>query len=346
MNKINRYHKNIAILVAIMIIVFVVGGVANTRASTCISLNADLGYGAVDNVAGGPVSQLQGFLRDSNYLVASSTGYFGQATLSAVKAFQTSGSVSSTGYVGPLTRAMITQKSCIYSTSNTSVVGSSAATVNSVPPSVSVPISLPAISRGSITSPVTGQVISIGSSTVIRWSRSLTGNYDLSLEQPGGAGVGFIANDQFSGTNQNQYIWKVGKIFLTQSNSYQTVPAGTYRIRLRDSSVGDPATDQLSGWFTVIASQFSVSSIVPPRGLADDSTSFVLFGSGLTPSTHIYFDSNYSGLRATNRYVSPDGSLVVFTVPTTVPAGSHMLYINDGQSSSPLSMPFVVSTIQ
>ena len=346
MNKINRYYKNIVIIVAIIVTLFVIDGIAYAHASTCISLNADLGYGAVDNVAGGLVSQLQGFLRDSKYLVASPTGYFGQATLSAVKAFQLANGISSTGYVGPLTRTLINQESCISSATNAPAISPAVATANSIPQSVSIPIPSPVISNVSITSPITGQVMSVGSSTVFRWSRPLNGNYDLSLEQPGGAGAGFITNDQSSGTNQNQYLWKVGKIFLSQSNSYQTVPAGTYRIRVRDSSVGNSSRDQVSGWFTIVASQFSVSSVVPSRCLADDDTSVVLFGSGLTPSTFIYIDSNYSGTQATNRYISPDGSLVVFTVPTTVPAGSHMLYINDGQGSSPLSIPFVVSTIQ
>jgi hypothetical protein len=171
-------------------------------------------------------------------------------------------------------------------------------------------------------------------------------NYDISLEQPGGAGAGFVAVDQSPGVNGNQYLWKVGKIYMSQDNSYQTVSAGTYRIRLHDNSVGTTATDQLSGWFTIVASQFSVASVTPLSAFADDSTSVVLFGSGFTPSASVYFDTNYSNLRATSRYVSPDGTLIVFTVPTTVPSGPHTLYINDGQNSPPLSLPFVVSIIQ
>ena len=335
------------IVVAVVVLTGIFIGITNrANGATCLNLNSDLGTGTSDSVSGGPVYQLQVYLRSSSFLAANPTGYFGSATLSAVKAFQLANGISSTGYVGPLTRTLINQKSCISSTANTPAVISSAITANSIPQSVSVPISPPAISNGSITSPTTGQVMSIGSSTVIRWSRPLNGNYDLSLEQPGGAGVGFITNDQSSGTNQNQYLWKVGKIFLSQSNSYQTISAGTYRIRIHGSSIGNSATDQVSGWFTMVASRFSVSSIVPSRGLADDDTSIVLFGSGLTPSASIYFDTNYSNLRATNRYVSPDGTLIVFTIPVTVPAGPHTLYINDGQSSSPLSLPFVVSTIQ
>ena len=120
---------------------------------------------------------------------------------------------------------------------------------------------------------------------------------------------------------------------------------GTYRIRLQNATSGASPTDQVSGWFTIIAQQFNASLIVPTSAYADNTTSIVMFGSGLTTATAIYFDSNYLNLRANNAYVSPDGTLLVFTIPTTVPSGQHTLYVNNGQNASPITLPFTVSVI-
>ena len=151
---------------------------------------------------------------------------------------------------------------------------------------------------------------------------------------------------QSPNTNSNQYVWNVGKIYTSQSNSYQTLSPGTYRIRLQSSISGASTNDQTSGWFTIVAPQFAVTSVTPSYSFADNATSVVLFGSGFTSSASIYFDNNYSGLMATNKYVSPDGTVIVFTIPTTVSSGPHTLYINNGQSSSPVSLSFVVNSTQ
>jgi hypothetical protein len=165
------------------------------------------------------------------------------------------------------------------------------------------------------------------------------------LEQPGGIGAGFIAQS-LSSNSSSTYVWKVGKVFSSNTNSNQNVAAGTYRIRLESISSGPASTDEVSGWFTITTSQFAVNSIMPSSAYADDSTSVVLFGTGLSSSASVYFDANYSGIRANNRYESADGSVLVFTIPTTVSAGTHTLYINDGVSSTPVILSFVVSTIQ
>jgi hypothetical protein len=138
----------------------------------------------------------------------------------------------------------------------------------------------------------------------------------------------------------------VGKIFSSDMNSNQNVAAGTYRIRLEGVSSGALSTDQVSGWFTIVAPQFVVNSVMPSSAYADNATSVVLFGSGFTTSASVYFGTNNSSLRANNTYVSPDGTVLVFTIPTTVPAGSYTLFINNGTGLSPATLPFVVSSIQ
>lgn len=81
--------------------------------SQCLALNKSMTFGAKDSVYGGQVSDMQFFLSERGYLKADPTGYFGQATLAAVKAFQGDNGITTNGVVGPLTRAAMNQISCI-----------------------------------------------------------------------------------------------------------------------------------------------------------------------------------------------------------------------------------------
>jgi len=313
-----------------------------SHASTCLQLNSDLSYGMSDKGSSDSIYLLQQYLQGLGYLTATPNGHFGPATLSAVKTYQANNNISNTGYVGLLTRTSISQKTC-------SASSSTPVNASTVPQTISIPVPSPVteVVNTNITSPVTGQVFSIGSSTVIRWNNTPSSIYDIDLEQPGGAGAGFIAVSQSANTNSNQYVWNVGKILNSQSNSYQTLSPGTYRIRVKSSMGGASTNDQTSGWFTVVAQQFTINSVVPSSAYADNATSFVLFGTGFTNSTSVYFDSNYSSLKANNQYVSSDGTVLVFTIPTDVPSGSHTLYINNnGYNSSPVTIPFTVLSVQ
>lgn len=337
-------NKHLAYLLLLPVTILVASlftDASRSQASTCLQLNSDLSYGMSDSSYSESIYFLQEYLQGLGYLTATPNGHFGPATFSAVKTYQNNNNISNTGYIGPLTRSSISQKTC-------SVV--TPITTTSITPATPSPTivtnSVPVVYNITITSPSTGQVLSIGSTTIIRWSTPMAGNYNISLEQPGGAGAGFIALSQSAGINGNQYVWNVGKIFSSQTNTYQNLVAGTYRIRLQGTATGASPTDKVSGWFTIVASQFAVTSVTPSSAFADNATSVVLFGSGFTSSASIYFDTNYSGLMATNRYVSPDGTVIVFTVPTIVSSGTHTLYINNGQSSSPASLSFVVNSIQ
>ncbi len=84
---------------------------------------------------------------------------------------------------------------------------------------------------------------------------------------------------------------------------------------------------------------------MPTSAVADNVTPVVLFGTGLTLGTSVYFDSDISGIRANNVYVSPTGTVLVFTVPTNVSAGSHTLIIHNGSGLTSPSLPFMVSSI-
>jgi len=333
-------HYLFGLLAMATIVSFTSVSILAVNANTCVRLVSDISYGQTDSASGGSITMLQGYLQLNGFFASSPNGHFGPATLSAVKVFQTSNNISATGYVGSLTRTAISNKTCSISTLLTNTVTSSSVLA---PVVTSAPVA--AVSNTNITSPSTGQVLSVGSTTVIRWMNTPPSIFNLSLEQPGGSGAGFIATSQSTNTNGNQYVWKVGQVFSSQTNSNVDVTPGTYRIRLQGASSGASSNDQTSGWFTILAQQFGVSSVVPSSAYADNTTSVVLFGTGFTTGASVYFDTNYLSLRANNTYISPDGTILVFTIPTTIGSGVHTLYINNGQNSTPVTLPFTINSI-
>lgn len=80
-----------------------------TTACTDIQASLNLGSGNSKKVE---VIKLQDFLRTQGHLNSESTGYFGQATFNAVKAFQKAKGLQAVGNVGPQTRAEIKKASC------------------------------------------------------------------------------------------------------------------------------------------------------------------------------------------------------------------------------------------
>ncbi len=338
----NTAKQIIKIIVLSVVVVLTIHAItADTFASTCVQINSNLSYDQTDSTTDGPVMMLQKYLQLNGYFSSNPNGHFGLVTLASVKKIQAGNNLAATGYVGPLTRALISQKTC--STVST-VATSHIPTPQSLTPSE--PVTPTIVSNTNITAPLTGQVLSTGSTTIVRWNNTPANTYNIILEQPGGVGAGFVAQDQSPYGNVNQYIWNVGKVYSSQSNSNQNVVPGTYRLRLESTNIGATSSDETSGWFTVINRQFSVNSVSPANAYADNTTSVVLFGQGFTTSASVYFDTNYSSYRANNSFVSSDGTVLVFTIPTTVTSGSHTLYINDGLNSTPVQLPLLVSVIK
>ncbi|MCX6752837.1 MAG: peptidoglycan-binding domain-containing protein [Candidatus Nomurabacteria bacterium] len=94
----NKLLKSIAF--GLMIVTLVVVGVTfkSTKASADCSISMDL----KQTMSGADVTCLQ-----TKLAVTPATGYFGNITLAAVKAYQTAHGIPSTGFVGPLTRASL-----------------------------------------------------------------------------------------------------------------------------------------------------------------------------------------------------------------------------------------------
>lgn len=108
--------KNIVYMLVLSL--FVIGGQSVYAQSVtdvkmyCLSIPYNLAYGSRDVDGDTYVSKLQAFLQRKGFLAVNPTGFFGTATLSAVKSFQLSEGISATGYVGPLTRERIEYKTC------------------------------------------------------------------------------------------------------------------------------------------------------------------------------------------------------------------------------------------
>ncbi len=88
--------------------------------STCVSIDNNLRYKMKDTTTDGDVNTLQDFLISGNYMSGQPTGFFGLATLKAVKLFQQRQGLSPvSGYVGPMTRDKIKAVSCATDTGST-----------------------------------------------------------------------------------------------------------------------------------------------------------------------------------------------------------------------------------
>ena len=88
-----------------------VGDTDNDNGS-CVDLQYNMRYRMRDVSVNNEVSDLQDYLIAEGYLSGNTTGFFGVATLKAVKSFQAQNGLISSGYVGPVTRAKIKSLSC------------------------------------------------------------------------------------------------------------------------------------------------------------------------------------------------------------------------------------------
>lgn len=79
---------------------------------SCVELSVSFGYRSSDRTTSGSVSELQNFLITKGYLQSEATGFFGSATLKAVKSYQGAKGFGQTGYVGSFTRGAIKTDSC------------------------------------------------------------------------------------------------------------------------------------------------------------------------------------------------------------------------------------------
>jgi hypothetical protein len=269
--------------------------------ATCTNLSVDLSQRST----GATVTALQNFLKDSGYLSAAPNGYFGPATFSAVKAFQTENKIDSTGFVGPATRAAIRAKSCA---------------APAPTPSQPVPY-VPTTPTSSVTLPESGQTLTIGKSYPIRWKTEIKGSYDIILEDEHGVAKGYIASNLWGGKSHE---WKAGNIDSAASDM-RIAPAGSYKIRVRSNS---SAEDQTSGVFRLDGPALRVNSIIPSAISNDENEAIVLYGRGFTSATSVYIDG-IRNIRTSRLFVSSDGRVLVFSIPERLSSGTHVISLRN-----------------
>ena len=322
-----------------MCAVFLLSNVATVSATTgCLSFSSDLGYGMTDASTGGPVALLQQYLASVGYLAVAANGHFGPATVAAVESFQAANGISATGRVGPLTRAALGRITCAGSSGGVQAAQPLQTAVQAQTiPTIIQPVN-PAAAASVITAPQAGQTLTTGQSFDIVWNSPLYSRYDLVLVSPNGAGAGFIAS---SVTNANSYLWTVGSVFSSQTQSNIIVPVGSYQIRIQNSATGAEPNDPISNPFTIAAATLGISSVFPASVPANGNTAAVLYGSNLNSSVSVTFSG--TGAKGQVLYVSPDGKVLVFSVPNGTPAGSQAVYVTNqsGQSSNQLSFTII-----
>jgi len=284
---------------------------------SCTNLTSDLSRGMIDSYANGSVFTLQNFLSAQGYLKATPNGSFGPATFSSVIAFQVANNISSTGFVGPITRAAIRSISCSSSVNNT----------NTTQTSVVTP-SLPVTPTVSITEPTTGANLSIGQKYTISWNGSGQAGYSIVLEDQNGVSQGFIQPNMVT---SGSYVWQVGQVLSGATNLYSTVGAGLYKIHIYNVSGG--MSDVWSGVFNIVAPPLTLQNIIPSTiSLKSTNSAIALYGSGLNTSIQISIDGYYN-LSGNASYVSPDGSVAVFLIPSGITTGLHNVVVSNNYGS-------------
>jgi hypothetical protein len=240
--------------------------------------------------------------------------------------FQSAKGVSSTGYVGPLTRAAVAAVSC-----GTASVSSQAAVQNIAPVAPSVSVS------SNITAPLSGANLLIGQTYTIAWNGASQSGYSIVLENQNGLSQGFITpNSQIS----NSYNWQVGTVLSSVTNAYSIVAPGTYRIHLESVSSGSP--DMYSGNFTISAPPLSVSAVMPTTISLSNNRTLAIYGSGLNYSVSLNIDGSYT-LSGSPLYASPDGTIAVFSLPSSVPPGIYAGIVSNSYGSIVASPAFTVT---
>lgn len=289
---------------------------ANTN--VCTNLPTDLAIGATNSSSNNMVGMLQTFLINEGFLVTTSIGRFGPATEEAVIRFQRANSLSASGFVGPLTRALIKSRTCTTPTT----------------PAPSTPVSTPApttqtpsqtIAPGYVvTYPTAGRSFTLGDQTTISWTGPKDQSVDITLEDQNGVGQGYIASGLY---NITQYTWKVGEIF---SGDKKTISGpGTYRIRVRSSSRGIQAGDRTSVAIGINATPLYIRNLLPGSSMPNDGkTTGVIYGTGFNNTSAIKIDGEW-GMAISPTYLSPDGRVLVFTIPSYIGPGNHTISVKN-----------------
>lgn len=293
--------------------------------SNCLDLSYDLYQGLSDKANDKAVTNLQKFLKNNQYLSATPNGYFGPSTKSAVKAFQSKNNISSTGRVGPATRQVIRNMSCQANTNSASVIE---AVATPKPDRVNA-------SNMTVTNPSTGMVLRSENRTQVEWKNIPNAIYDIKLEDKNGLSYGFVANS----VSGNSYNWEIGKVFSARTNSEIFVEPGSYRLALTSSNYRQDIPDQYSGLFSVLGRPLEIDSITPGSVSNSKDNSLVLYGRGFDSTTLVYYFNDNINRTIRPEFISTDGTIAVFKIPSQSITGQYNIYVYNTYSSGATSTP-------
>jgi len=294
---------------------------------TCVDLSYDLYQGLGDKGTDRSILNLQNYLLKNNYLLSTPNGYFGPATLSAVKRYQLDNGISSTGRVGPITRKKIRDNSC-NSNNNTASV------INSIPSPTPKPGRINN-SNLTVSYPTENSTHVTDTKIKIRWNGSGNNIYGLILEDKDGIGVGHITSSVLG----DSYEWVVGKVYSARTNSEIVVEPGLYRVRLIGAGYSLSIPEQYSGLFTIQGKPLEIDSITPSSIRNDNDSSVVIFGRGFDNTTMVNFDVNNNGRVVKPTFVSSDGKVLVFTASSFIRPLQYSVTVNNKYDSGATSTP-------
>ncbi len=283
--------------------------------SACADILVNLAYGTKDTyVNGNAVSMLQDFLNSNGFLTVNPTGYFGRATLAAVKSFQTANGISGTGYVGPITRAKIKAIDC------------NGASINGVTPLVSNTQNTVAPTNNTNTTPATNN--SITNATTVP-----TNNFYAKLSINGSE-----ASSQNLPEGYYNFTWSTNAVycrasgdpywtgFKSRTGGTENIWAGNEKtlVTTYDLSCYGPSGELLAKKDIKVTfsspSVPTITSVSPTSGTTN--THVTIYGTNLTGASEIdFYDSNNvlrGGITSSTVYpITSSNNQVQFTIGGT-----------------------------
>ena len=276
----------------------------------CTNITSTLSLGSTDTGGSTQVIMLQNYMVNLSFLYETPNGYFDNQTQAAVKEFQTANSITASGQVDTATAAKIKLLTCPQTATITTPIQT--ATVSNL-----------------VLSPKGGENLGIGGSYKIAWTNQPNTSYDILLAGVDNNTNGYIASNLYQ---VGSFAWRVGDITSASNPYHHLVSSGSYRIDVRTYIAGGTVTDNYSGIIQIASSPLAISEIFPASVPADGITSVVLYGAGFGTQPAIYLDGSQNN-DITPEYVSPDGKVIVFTIPVAVSSGKHTVQIISNPSS-------------
>jgi peptidoglycan hydrolase-like protein with peptidoglycan-binding domain len=251
------------------------------------------------------VLQLQGFLKDRGYLTGQTTGFFGDGTRNALKAFQAANGFRQTGSTGNLTKARIKSLTCGGSGSNGS--GQYVA-----PPASQTPTTPSLRISGA---PNGFKTVTSNESISLSWGVNGASSYRLNTDAPG-----YSSDTEYTLTN-GSWTGTMASLNITSGTSMFSVSA------CNANNVCSPYSNKVS--VTVTAPSAVQAPVISTFARSSGSTKRVtLTGTGFTSNNTVYLDG-YSATAdrwyevANNVTSTANGSTLSFTLPEDSPCPTY-----------------------